>query len=602
MTEDGLRLAPSIHKDARPQERYFVGLLLVITAMTYLDTLKYDFVYDDIGQILLNPFIKSWSYLPRYFLSPLWQHASPQALGNYYRPLFLLWSRVNYSMFKTQPFGWHATTVLLHLLVTGLVYLVVREMTVRAGVAWLTALIFGVHPIHHEVVAWVSGSTESLFATFFLAAFLAYLYSRKQRQLFLMICSCGFFGLALLSKETAIILPILVFIHGWIADSAEAKYKVDGHTTRFRRGLTSIAGYVPVALIYLGLRFRALSSLGHAQTHVSFFIWLLTLPSILFFYVKHWLLPIHLSEFYDVFYQLAPNLVYVVLPALLSTAIVSSIWIFRERLGRPETGYAAAWIIVPLLPALDVVVFRPDELVHDRYFYLPSIGAALLVALLINPAGRQGALVFGQSLRLVVTALVLAALLGIGTIRATWYWSDDLTFYKHGHEIAPRNSVALNNLSLEWIIRGKFDEAQALLEENLREQPDDWQSHYSLGRVHYSKGRFAKAEEYLRQSIALNPTFPDPYVILGQIELKAGRRGDALNSTRRATELNPFNAQYHEIYGIMLASNGNCPDAMTQFKSAEVLEPGDFIVQREMFRCGSTANPGATSITPSAQR
>ena len=153
MAEDGLRLAPSIPKDARPQDRYFVGLLLVITAMTYLDSLRYDFVYDDIGQILLNPFIKSWSYLPRYFLSPLWQHASPQALGNYYRPLFLLWSRVNYSMFKTQPFGWHATTVLLHLLVTGLVYLVVREMTVRAGVAWLTALIFGVHPIHHEVVA-----------------------------------------------------------------------------------------------------------------------------------------------------------------------------------------------------------------------------------------------------------------------------------------------------------------------------------------------------------------------------------------------------------------------------------------------------------------
>jgi len=121
--------------------------------MTYLDSQIYDFVYDDIGQILLNPFIKSWSYLPRYFLSPFWQHASPQALGNYYRPLFLLWSRVNYSMLKTQPFGWHATTVLLHLLVTGLVYLVVREMTVRAGVAWLTALIFGVHPIHHEVVA-----------------------------------------------------------------------------------------------------------------------------------------------------------------------------------------------------------------------------------------------------------------------------------------------------------------------------------------------------------------------------------------------------------------------------------------------------------------
>jgi len=93
--------------------------------------------------------------------------------------------------------------------------LVVREMTLRAGVAWLTAFIFGVHPIHHEVVAWVSGSTESLFATFFLAAFLAYLYSRKQRQLFLMICSCGFFGLALLSKETAIIFAYSR-IYSWL--------------------------------------------------------------------------------------------------------------------------------------------------------------------------------------------------------------------------------------------------------------------------------------------------------------------------------------------------------------------------------------------------
>jgi len=82
----------------------------------------------------------------------------------------------------------------------------------------------------------------------------------------------------------------------------------------------------------------------------------------------------------------------------------------------------------------------PDELVHDRYFYLPSIGAALLVALLINPAGRQGALVFGQSLRLVVTALVLAACSELAR-SSDMYWSDDLTFYKHGHEIAPRNSV-----------------------------------------------------------------------------------------------------------------------------------------------------------------
>ena len=104
----------------------------------------------------------------------------------------------------------------MHLVVTWLVYVLVRKVTGQFTTAWLAAVIFGVHPIHHEVVAWVSGTTESLFAILFLLAFLAYLRSREESKALWMSLSCALYALALLSKETAIVLPALVFAHAWI--------------------------------------------------------------------------------------------------------------------------------------------------------------------------------------------------------------------------------------------------------------------------------------------------------------------------------------------------------------------------------------------------
>src|ERR1700737_2367970 len=199
-------------------DRYFIFVVLVFTATTYLNTLQFGFVYDDNGQIGDNPFIKSWRYVPQYFVSSVWKHMLPLAVGSYFRPLFLIWLRLNYAVFTFHPFGWHVTSVLLHLLVTWLVYLTVRNMTGRFNLGWLTAIIFGIHPIHHEVVAWISGSTESLFAALFLAAFLAYLHSREKRRTLWMAVSCALYALALLSKETAVVLPVLIFTHGWVSE------------------------------------------------------------------------------------------------------------------------------------------------------------------------------------------------------------------------------------------------------------------------------------------------------------------------------------------------------------------------------------------------
>jgi tetratricopeptide (TPR) repeat protein len=601
MTGQRSPLAHPISQQTPQQNRYLIGIVLVVTAMTYLGTVRFGFVYDDRSQILSNPFIQSWNYLPHYFVSSLWDNLLPLGARNYYRPLFTLWMRVNYALFASRPLGWHIASVLLHLLVTWLVYRVVGRMSRRPSLAWLTALIFGVHPMHHEVVAWVSGSTESLFAAFFLAAFLAYLHSWEGYRTLWMTLSCGFYALALLSKETAIVLPVLVFIHCWIAGRPETVPESSEYARRFRHAVASIAAYVPVALIYLVLRHKVLSGFSHPVAQGPASAWLLTMPSIMFFYVKQWFFPIRLSEFYPLFYQVRLGLVHVILPTLTVLAMASAVWIFRGRLGSRDAGYAAAWIVIPLLPALDIFVFQADELVHDRYFYVPSLGAALLIAMLIEPIGRTGAGVYGQPLRLVVAALVLTVVLAMDTVHETSFWADDRALFSRAHEIAPQNASAQINLGLALIERGEIKQGQAMLEKVLQDRPDDWHSAFNLGRLQYSRKQYAKAKEYARLAIALNPGFPDSYVLLCQIQLKENRPGEALNSARRAVELNPYMPQFHTIYGFVLEVNGDCPGAITQFKAAEALAPGDFIAQRESSRCGSAAIPGSTSGTQPAQ-
>ncbi len=566
-------------------EWYFIGVVLFITAITYLGTLGFGFVYDDDPQIASNPFVKSWHYVPQYFASSVWKYLSPLVHGNHYRPIFLLWVRANDAVLGSRDFGWHLMAVLLHLLATWLVYCVIRRMTGRFTVAWLAALIFGVHPIHHEVVAWVSGTTESLFAVLFLAAFLAYLRSEEHFKAIWMMVSCVLYGLALLSKETAIVLPALVFAHVWITEAAQEGTGPRNYARRLTRALVPVMIYAPFALIYLVVRARVLSGFDHSASNASIFTWLLTLPSILLFYVKNWFLPIRLSEFYDVSYQTGMSFSGVVFPALILLAIAVAVWMIRKRIGAREAGYAAIWVVIPLLPALDTFVFGAGQLVHDRYFYVPSVGASLLMALVIDWALQGRALAYGQPLRIVAAALALAVLLGMCAAKEASFWRSDFSLYTRGHAIAPQNPTALNNLGAELIFRREIDKAEALLEQGYHKYPDDYRFGFNLGRLNYIKKDYSWAEAFTRQSLKLDPNAADSYILLGQIQLQQHHAKEGTESIHHSVELNPYNATYRTSYGIVLEMNGDCTSALSEFQAALALHPGDALTQREMFRC-----------------
>src|ERR1700732_531744 len=192
-----------------PSEQVMLGTVLGLTALVYAATLRFEFVYDDQTQILRNTMVHSWRFVPRYFKGGEWQDLFRFAAANYYRPFNFLWFRVNDRVFGLRPMGWHATAVLLHILVTVLAYRIARRLTERPLVAALTALTFAIHPMKHEVVAWVSGTTESLWSLFFFGAFFAYLKSRERSKALWTTLSSLLYAGALLSKETAIVLPLV---------------------------------------------------------------------------------------------------------------------------------------------------------------------------------------------------------------------------------------------------------------------------------------------------------------------------------------------------------------------------------------------------------
>ena len=596
-----LTTKPNIGTDdttlATLRENYFVWLILLVTAVVYAGTMRFEFVYDDTPQIVENPFIKAWHYLPQYFVSPVWKQMGPFAFGNYYRPMFLVLLRAAYALFGPHPLGWHVLAIAMHVAVTWLVYVLVRKMTGEFTIAWLTALIFGVHPIHHEVIAWVSGITESEYAIFFLLAFLAYMQSRQGARTLWLLLSCASFAVALFSKETAIVLPALVFAHGWIEYDPVEGGTSRGHAARIRSALLPATVYIPVALGYLLLRYRALSGLTHAISPIRPISWLLTLPSILLFYVRNWFFPFRLSEFYDLFYQ--PNLgfVHVIIPAMILMGLAAAVWIFRNRLGTKEVANAAAWVVIPLIPALDTFAFNADEVVHDRYFYVPSIGAAMLVALLIVRVFQSRLKIFGQPAHVIAAAASLTAVLALLTGLTANIWRSDYALFSWAHQVAPRNAPALNDLAGELLAQNDVAGAQKLLEAGYRDFPKDYHFALNLGRLYYNRRQYPQAQALFLQVEALNPALSDPYVLMGQIDLKQGRPKQAQEKMRQAVHLNPYSWSAHTIYGVVLVENGDCADADQEFAAALDLNPTDALTRAQLARCLAKQSQGAPPVS-----
>ncbi|MGZ4816409.1 MAG: hypothetical protein ACXVZV_13420, partial [Terriglobales bacterium] len=317
-----------------------LGFALLITALAYLGTLHFRFVYDDGPQIIQNPTLTSWHSIPALFQSNNWRFLLPNWAGNYYRPVFMCWLLVNRMLWGLNPALWHASAVALHLLATWLAFVVARQILGNGIQAGFAAVIFGLHPIHIESVAWISGATDSLMTVFVLGACWAWLRAEEsQRKDLWRLMAALLYLLACLSKETALPLPIAIAAYFYFFRGRESGL-------RFLR--QSWALWVSAA-IYLVARALALHGMMHSMG-VPLNWAVLSAPVTLWGYIRRLVWPVGLSVFYD-----SPLVTGILdwrfwLPLLAWIAVAGLAWHYRKRW--PVASFALTWTLLFLAPAI----------------------------------------------------------------------------------------------------------------------------------------------------------------------------------------------------------------------------------------------------------
>jgi tetratricopeptide (TPR) repeat protein len=547
------------------------ALLVAITLLVFAGALSNGFVYDDGPQILQNPFVQNPHLWKRIFTGSVW---SFQGAGtNFYRPLQFACYWILYRLSGPNPAVFHLLNLLLYAASAWLVYRLGRELLANELAALAGALLWALHPVHVETVAWISALPDAGFGFFALLAFWLFLRAERSaedcfREQLLSVLA---FFVALFFKEMALGFPFLLLAYWFFL----------GKPDSWRRRSLRWSPYLAAGIVYGVARHAALGYLSETRHFweisprvIGAAVALLGQDTRILFW------PFHLNVF-RVFY-LGPSLCSP-WPWITLLVIFSALWL-RKR--EPLLAFLIVWWPLALLPVLDIRQLSFPRLA-DRFLYFPSVGVCLVVAYLLLawlprrfPRVRW-APVIGAALSVIL--LLCAA----QTIRAIPRWRDNDTLmnysltqspnaallhmergvvleYEHGdldaalqeYETARRlNRQSSWPLGLDHdyflargriaLRRGQRREAIADFERVLRVAPDSSQARDALGAIYFPEGDYAKAAEYFAESVKLNPQDLGARFYLGTCWMKLGKYQEAAREFHAAREIDP---EYWQAY------------------------------------------------------
>jgi hypothetical protein len=568
---------------------YLAGSIALITFLGYLGALHNTFAWDDKAYVLGNLHIRSfdvrllrWAFLD--FYSANWH------------PLTWMSHAVDYALWGLNPLGHHLTNNVLHAANTFLVVILIlrlfevlktrttpnewplfltdRAILIATGT---TGLLFGLHPLHVESVAWVAERKDLLCALFFLLGILSYVnyadsvnseaapqspFSRFADRRYLV--TLGLFILALLSKPMAVSLPIVLLILDWYPFS------------RIRSAKTLLAAGIEklpfIALSFVSSILTVLAQRTAIQTaeFAPLSTRLLVAGQSLITYLLKMLWPVNLVPYYP--YPVSASLASAeyLLPVVLVIGItgVCAATATKQRFWMSVWGY----YILTLIPVIGIVQVG-GQAMADRYTYLPSLGPFLVIGSTVAWASaRISALrkwrlivkLFGS----ILVFFVFASLLYL-TSRQIGIWQNDLVLWSYVVEKEPnRVPIAYNNRGLALKESGRFDEAIEDFEKTIALDPSRNKAYNNLGVLYLKAGLFEKSIAYLDKSIAIDPADAEAYNDRGVSYASAGRNERALEDFNKAIQLQKDDGAAYYNRGSFYSRAGYMDLAISDFQKA----------------------------------
>ena len=549
-------------------------LIAIISFLVYSPTFKNDFVWDDLHFTTNPALIGSNPY--SFFLGG----------GVYYRPILHLSVVFDYSIWHLNPFGYHLTNMLLHTVCSLFVFLVslylLNNSLITANIAnrelkafknpvtlsFIAALLFALHPIHTESVAWINGRTDILATLFFLPAFLSFLiYVKEERKSALILCSF-FFLLSLFSKENGIALIGVVLVYGIITGMPKKKIILTE--------LALFAGLIIYLLLRGGSGVKEMTAT--AGSREAFFSSAIT-PGNFFkdfslgtgYYFERLVFPFNLSALprfpeHPVYYLI-----------FLAPFIIGAILYFK---GKKLHAFLIAWIVITLLPSLSILFSQIAAPVAERYLYLPSVGFAILLGLLFGRV-KSGKIAL-------ISVLSVLSIYSFTTFNRLGDWKNDLALWKDASQKNPDIAYTHTNYASALIKTGELVKAKEALITALKIDAPISFEHTSkilelLGVIETKSGDYQKAEDHLINAIKANEKNKNAFNNLGFLYAVMAQESDepekntlyikSIKAYENALRLSPGFIQPKFNIALSYLNMGNYEKATEYFNSVIKSDP-----------------------------
>lgn len=522
-------------------------LVLAAAGLPFLGTLGYEFVWDDTLLIEQSHRLRQWRSLPALLASQLWAEA--QEVSYYYRPLVVLSFFADMQLWGQNPLGFHLSNVVLHAATSLGVFALGRRLAGRDLAAALAGVLFALHPIHTESVAFISGRSDVLSTLFVVLSVAAYVRWRAGGGRLVLAGSLAAYALALAAKEVAVVLPALLVVcdRAWRDDVSRA-----GRTSARALLRSAPWRYLPwlgVLGVYLVVRAAVLGRLLDAggNAWVSLPIRALTALDAAAWYLRVALVP----------YPPHPYPVAAIVPwpappsawagiLLLGLGLAATIAVARAQ---RVMGLGALWFWVGLLPGVAVILMpTATSVIGERFLYLPSVGLCLLAGLLLErvlggPSRHRRAAAVG------VAGLVLASLLL--TLWRNEDWRDNYRLYSRMVETSPRADLPRVNLAFTQLPLGEIPAARLNLAEATRLAPRNGRAWAGLALTEALMGAHEASRDHGQHARALAPTSAAVLATVGAADLVRGEPDAAAARLTESLRLNPH--QVHATLNLAVA-------------------------------------------------
>ncbi|MCF8082919.1 MAG: tetratricopeptide repeat protein [Deltaproteobacteria bacterium] len=550
------------------------ALICLLVGIIYIPAINGDFIWDDDAFLTENPLIKAPDGLSRFWFST----EAPD-----YFPLTSTTLWLEWRLWGENATGYHVVNVLLHILNTLLIWAVLRRLKIPG--AWLAALIFGIHPVNVESVAWITERKNLLPMVFFLTSILSYLTFDKHTNGWFYFLSLAAFLLALLSKTSVIMLPFVLLGCIWWQRGRIAVKDLLRSVPFF--GLSLIMGAVT-------LWFQYHNAIASTIVREDGFLSRLAMAGrAIWFYLYKAVFPFNLSFVYPR-WEMGETSAIHFLPLICLAGLMGLFYYYRYTWGKPFL-LGAGYFMVTLFPVLGFfnIYFMKYSLVADHWQYTSIIGIIALIVGLI--AHKYKSWVKGYRGVAVGVAAVLICLFSVLSWKRAETFAHSESLWNDTLHKNPNCWMAYNILGGAFAQKGEWKRAMQYFGKALEIKPDYPKAHSNLANVLYDQGYVSQSFRHFEEALRIDPDAVEVHYNYGTALAEQGRVKEAVDHYLKAIRLKPDLLQAHYNLGILYAQQKKFKKAIRQLEQVLRIDPGHMPARQNLIRLHQFIGKGSGS-------